>query len=102
MLSGIVISIALSTTMVPPGAMVENHGAPGHFTQPTIRRFERRQEDNDRGLAWVAYCKELEQLWNEYREAGSTPRAWREYNAAAAEAKRRYVYADPYLAPVTP
>jgi hypothetical protein len=100
MISAFVLSVAMSTTMVPPGEEVVNHAHPAHYGQPTIRTFERRAEDTDRKLAWVAYCRELDQLWSEYRASGSTPAAWRIYVAAAGQAKRRYVFADPYLAPI--
>ena len=95
-----VISVALSTTMVPPGEEVVNHAHSGHYAQPTIRVFERRAEDNDRRVAWNAYCRQLDELWAAYRAAGSTPAAFRAYQAAAAQAKRRHVLADPYFAPV--
>jgi hypothetical protein len=95
-----VIFVSLSTTMVPPGEEVVNHAHPGHYAQPTIRVFERRAEDNDRRVAWNAYCRQLDELWAIYRAAGSTPAAFRAYQGAAAQAKRRYVLADPYLAPV--
>jgi hypothetical protein len=102
MLTSLVLSVALSAAAVPPGAFVEEHAPPGQEgAQPTIRRFERRADEMDRRLAWEAYNNELTQLWNDYREAGSTPKAWREYNRAAAQAKRRYVIADPFYAPVT-
>ena len=51
-------------------------------------------------MAWNAYCRQLDDLWAAYRAAGSTPAAFRTYLAAAGQAKRRYVFADPYLAPV--
>jgi hypothetical protein len=100
MVSAFVLSLALSATSVPPGEEVVNHAHPGHYAQPTIRIFERRAEDNDRRIAWIAYCRDLEQLWADYRAAGSTPAAWRAYVSAAGEAKRRYVFGDPYLAPI--
>ena len=100
MITSFVLSLALSSTMVPPGAPVVNHAHAGHFAQPTIRIFERRSEDLDRRILWQAYCQELDQLWAEYRAAGSTPAAWRIYVAAAGQAKRRYVFRDPYLAPI--
>lgn len=100
MISAFVLSVAISTTTVPPSEEVANHAHPGHYAQPTIRVFERRAEDNDRRIAWVAYCRELDQLWAEHRAAGSTPAAWRTYKTAAGQAKRRYVFGDPYLAPI--
>ena len=98
MLSGLML--AVSATLVPPGELVEDHSHLGHWTQPTIRHFVRWQDEMDRRLAWDAYNRELEQLWIEYRRAGSTPRAWREYDRAAAQTKRRYVYNDPWYVPV--
>jgi hypothetical protein len=100
MISAFVLSVAMSTTMVPPGEEVVNHAHPSHYGQPTIRVFERRAEDTDRKLAWVNYCRELDQLWADYRAAGSTPAAWRKYTDAAGQAKRRYVIGDSYLAPI--
>ena len=100
MIASFVLSVAMSTTMVPPGEQVVNHAHPGHYAQPTIRIFERRTEDNDRKIAWRNYCQELDQVWNAYRTAGSTPAAWRIYVAEAGQAKRRYVFGDPYLAPI--
>lgn len=100
MISSAVLAVALSTASVPPGQPVLNHAHPSHYAQPTIRIFERRAEDRDRRLAWEAYSKELDQLWADYRTAGSTPAAWRKYIDAAGQAKRRYVVQDPYLAPI--
>src|SRR5438046_2765971 len=83
MISALVLSVAMSATMVPPGEEVVNHAHPAHYAQPTIRVFERQAEDTDRKLAWVAYCHELDRLWFDYRTAGSTPAAWRRYVDAA-------------------
>lgn len=100
MIPSVFLSLALASTMVPAGQSVVNHAHPAHSAQPTIRVFERRAEDRDRRITWEAYCQEIDQLWAEYRAAGSTPVAWRKYNAAAGQAKRRYVLQDPYLAPI--
>ena len=100
MISALVLSVAMSTVAVPPNERVENHAHPAHNAQPTIRRYERYQEDHDRRVAWEAYTKEIDQLWQDYREAGSTPAAWRKYKLAAAEAKRQYVWQDLYLMPI--
>ncbi len=101
MLSALTLSLTLSAAaFVPPGELVEDHSQPWHWTQPTIRTFERREVDHDRRLSWEAYVLELDRLWSEYRAAGSTPRAFREYREAAAQAKRRYVFRDPYYAPI--
>ena len=102
MFTSLVLSVAMSTTLVPPNELVEDHSQPYHWTQPTVRRFEREAVDNDRRAAWEAYVRELDLLWQDYRAAGSNPRAWRTYNEQAAQAKRRYIYADPYLMPITP
>jgi len=100
MISAAILSLAMSSTMVPPGQSVVNHAHPAHYAQPTVRIFERRGEDRDRRVAWEAYCKELDALWAEYRATGSTPVAWNKYLDAAGQAKRRYVYQDPYLLPI--
>lgn len=92
--------LAASTLFVPPGYPVADHSQPSHYTQPTLRRFERRQEDNDRRTAYERYCRELDVAWKEYRDAGSTPAAFKAYQTKALEVKRQYVYDDPYLAPV--
>jgi hypothetical protein len=93
--------ILVSALMVPPGQPVVNHNQPGHSGELVIRRFERREEDDARHRAWNAYVRELDDLWAEYRDAGSTPRAWQQYIDALSVAKRDYVYRDRYLAPVT-
>lgn len=95
--AGMLLSAALA---VPPGEMAVEHTQPGHSGQPVIRRFERREEDNGRRLAWDGYVRELDFLWSEYRRKGSTTRAWRDYKRAVGQAKRRYVFQDPYLVPV--
>lgn len=100
MISAFVLSVALSTPSVPPGAEVVNHAHLGHYAQPTIRVFARRPVDEQRRSAWEEYCRHLDLLWAEYRAAGSTPIAWRTYLSAAGEARRIYVYGDPYLAPI--
>lgn len=98
-LTGLVLSMAV---MVPPGQLTEDHTQPYHWGQPVIRRFERRDDDMDRGRAWQAYVRELNDLWADYRDAGSTPSAFRRYQAAAGQAKRRYIYRDIYYAPILP
>ena len=90
------------TTLVPPGELTEDHTQPYHWDQPVARRFERRTEDDDRRVAWESHVAELDELWQEYRDAGSTPSAWRAYKQSAAAAKRRYVVNDAYLLPVAP
>lgn len=102
MLSAWALSLAVSTTSVPPSSPVVNHGQVGHFTQPTIRRFERYAEDHGRRLAWEAYSLELDKAWKEYRAAGSTDAALANYKKVASQAKTRYIYQDPYYAPILP
>lgn len=65
-----------------------------------IRTFERREEDNARRDNYKDYCAKLDAAWREYRAAGSTPEAFAAYQVKAAEAKRDYVVADPYLVPI--
>ena len=96
-LMGIFLATVVS---VPPGELVVNHAQPYHWAQPTIRRFERREEDAARRRNWDLYVRELDDLWKEYRRAGSTERAWRAYRAAAGQAKRRFIFNDPYYAPI--
>jgi hypothetical protein len=79
---------------------VVNHAHPAHFAQPTIHAFVRRAEDDSRKMAWMAFCRDLDYLWAQYRAGGSTPTGWQEYVTAAGQAKTRYVYGDPYLVPV--
>lgn len=93
------VLIAISSVMVPPDHSVVNHAQPGHYTQPTIPRFIRRNEDQARRLQWESYFSELDILWKEYRDAGSTPEAFTRYTKAAGQAKRRYLFVDPYLLP---
>jgi hypothetical protein len=100
MLAALTITLACAVPSVPPGHEVVNHAHPGHYAQPTVRVFERRAEDASRERAWHDYCRELDQHWAAYRAAGSTPEAWRAYLSAAGQAKRRYVFADPYLLPI--
>lgn len=96
-LAGLMLAAAIC---VPPNEPVANNAQPYHYTQPTLRRFERRFEDEAREKNWDSYCAELTDLWTEYRRAGSTTRAWEKYIHDAGQAKRRYVYNDPYLAPI--
>ena len=100
MISAYILSVAMSSTMVPPGEEVVNHAHPGHYAQPTVRLFERQGEDRGRQIAWESYVKQLDQLWLDYRMAGSTPAAFRKYVQLAGQAKRRYVFQDPYLLPI--
>ena len=85
---------------VPPGEQVVEHTQPWHGGQPVVRRFERREDDEVRRRAWIAFCLDLDDPWAEYRAAGSTPRAWRRYQDAVGQVRRDYVYRDRYLVPV--
>ena len=66
----------------------------------TVRRFEDRRMDDERRDNYGVYVNELDQLWREYRAAGSTPQAFRIYQREAAQAKQRYIYRDPWLVPI--
>ena len=100
----LIVSLSLfsanEAVAVPPNEAAVDHSHPGHYAQPTIRRFERRFDDEAREQNWDIYVQELDELWREYRAAGSNPRAWKTYKWEAAQAKRRYVYEDAYLKPV--
>ena len=100
MLSAWLVSLAMSSTMVPPGYPVENHAHVGHYAQPTVQLFERRSVDRFRRNAWVAYNAELDQLWADFCAAGSTPAAFADYKFKVNAAKTRYLYNDPYLLPI--
>ncbi|MEX0866833.1 MAG: hypothetical protein WD030_05705 [Pirellulales bacterium] len=92
--------IMLVAVAVEPGERVIEHTQPYHSGQPVVRVFERRDIDEAREANWNAYVVELDELWADYREAGSSPRAWRLYKRAALDAKRRFVYNDPYFLPI--
>ncbi len=96
-LAGLVLATVVA---VPPGELTVNHAQPYHWAQPTIRRFEREEEDDSRRSNWELYVRELDELWKDYRRAGSTPRAWQAYKREAAQAKRRFIVNDPYYAPI--
>ena len=100
MMSAWLVSLAMSSTMVPPGHSVENHAHVAHTGQPTIQLFERRAIDRSRRLAWNSYVAELDQHWVGYRAAGSTPEAWADYKFKVNAAKMKYLYNDPYLLPI--
>ena len=96
-LAGLVLATVVA---VPPGEFTVDHTQPYHWAQPTIRRFEREEEDNWRRSNWELYVCELDELWKEYRRAGSTLPAWQAYKREAAQAKRRFIVNDPYYAPI--
>lgn len=101
MLSAVALSVVLSATSAPPGAVV-NHAHPGHYAQPTIREYERFQTDYSRRMRYNDYVAALDKEWQLYRDSGSNPVAFAQYKAAARKLKHDYVWADPYLAPVVP
>jgi hypothetical protein len=106
MIQTVLVSIALCVPGGHPGNCA--CGGSGDFAAasssltgpPVVRVFERRAEDAERRASWNAYCRELDQLWQQYRAAGSTREAWRSYVAAADQAKLRYVSDDPYFVPI--
>lgn len=102
MISAWALSVAVSTsgTSSPSanGAADAGQGA----IQPVIRRCERCPMDQARKQAWIAYCRELDRAWAEYRAAGSTPEAMEKYKKIVSQAKTRYIYQDPYYAPILP
>ena len=102
MISALALTLALSTTAVPPGGTVENHAHPAHYAQPEVRRYERFTTDYGRRLSWNEYTHEIENLWKVYRETGSTPAGFAIYKRAAAAAKQKFVYADPYYVAIEP
>ena len=102
MISAWALSVAVSTTsaVTQPG-----EGTPEveqNVIQPTIRRCERCPVDQARKVAWLAYCRELDRAWADYRAAGSTAEAMETYKKVVGQAKTRYVYQDPYYAPILP
>jgi|GEM_PF-1583530 hypothetical protein len=100
MMPALALSVVLSATAVPPGTPVVNHAQPGHYAQPTVQVFERKPVDDYRKANYVQYVAELDQLWQAYRNAGSTPAAWQTYQAGVSAARYRYLYSDPYYLPV--
>lgn len=105
MLSAWALSVVVSTTSVTPDSAAIEEGAYSNEPEalsPVIRRFDRYSVDQARRQAWLAYCRELDKAWAEYRAAGSTAEAMAKYKTAASQAKTRYVYQDPYYAPILP
>jgi hypothetical protein len=100
MLTALALSVALNAAAVPPGSAVVNHASPGHYAQPTVQIFERKQVDDYRRANWLRYNADLDAHWRAYRATGSTPAAWQAYQVNAEAAKRRYLVDDPYLLPV--
>lgn len=101
MISTIAFSIVVtSSSLVPPGYSVSDHSQPGHWTQPTIRRFERKAEDDSRRAAYSDFNAELDRLWTEYVQANRTAEAWEAYKAGVRAARTNYVFQDPYYAPI--
>ncbi len=90
-------AIAAAALAVPPDALPANHNQPYHGGDPVVRVFERWPDDDHRQHAWECYAQHLDQAWQRYRAAGSTPEAWAFYKHELALLKRTYVYGDIYL-----
>lgn len=92
------------------GLLGAGKGPEGSETEPcceqcecspvVIRVFEGRELDEQRRANYKIYCDALDELWKEYRAAGSTPAAFKIYQVKASELKRDYVDADPYFVPI--
>ena len=96
-------AILLSASQVClPCAGNQAWSSSSYLGQPVVRRFELRTFDESRRLRWEVHGRRLDELWAEYRAAGSTEAAFEKYRRAAAEAKRRYIEAEPYFVPVYP
>lgn len=95
-------SLALAATLlaVPPGEATHNHNSPLKDGQPVVRRFERKPVDDYRRASWNCFTGELDLAWQAYRHAGSTPEAFEQYLVALKQARRSYVYRDPYYVPI--
>jgi hypothetical protein len=103
MISAWALSIAVSTTSATPYEAGDGVGnAEQDVVQPVIRRCERCPVDRARKQAWLAYCRELDKAWVDYRGAGSTPEALETYRKVVSQAKTRYIYQDPYYTPILP
>ena len=100
MISAWALSVAVSATSAVPETT--DGAADQNVIQPVIRRCERCPVDQARKAAWMAYCRELDKAWADYRAAGSTPEAMATYKQVVGQAKTRYVYQDPYYAPILP
>lgn len=101
MISAFVLTVAMSATAAPPGLVV-NHAHPGHYTQPTIREYERFNTDFCRRTKYDEYVARLDEAWKTYRRGGSTPEGFTQYKALARQLKMEYVCKDPYLTMVRP
>ncbi|HUE69748.1 MAG TPA: hypothetical protein VMP01_02570 [Pirellulaceae bacterium] len=102
MIAAWALSVAVSTTSAVPEAMEGTPAVDQTVIQPTIRRCERCPVDQARKIAWLSYCRELDRAWSDYRAAGSTAEAMETYKTVVGQAKTRYIYQDPYYAPILP
>jgi hypothetical protein len=102
MISAWALSVAVSTTSAVTQPGEGTLEVEQNVIQPTIRRCERCPVDQARKVAWLAYCRELDRAWADYRAAGSTAEAMETYKKVVGQAKTRYVYQDPYYAPILP
>jgi len=102
MVSGFVLSIAMTVCSVPPGQATVDHTQPYHQEQPMGKYFLRRPVDDARRCAWEVYVQRLEDHFKDYVRAGRSPETWQTLKANNRCAKQDYVYQDPYLVPVIP
>lgn len=103
MISAWALSIAVSTTSATPYDAGDGLASGGQgVVQPIIRRCERCSVDQARKQAWLAYCRELDKAWADYRGAGSTAEALATYKTVVGQARTRYIYQDPYYTPILP
>lgn len=90
-------ALTLSVAMTAVSELAVSSEAVGESLQPIVRRVELKYIGAGDDLTWRAYCQEVDRLWVEYQATGSTDEGFAMYQAAASEAKRRYVYGDTSL-----
>ena len=105
MLSAWLVSLAMSTTMVPPGQPLQvNHAHPAHGGQPVIVVMDpyRRAEDQLRRANWNVYCEQLTAAWDKFEKNRNADfdLALKTYKADANAIKYKYLNDDPYLVPI--
>lgn len=103
MVSAWLVSMAMSTTMVPPGQPLQvNHAHPAHGGQPVIVVMDpvRRDHDRLRRNNWNVYCEGLDAAWAKFRADGSTDVALKAYKVEVNRLKYKYLNDDPYLVPI--
>ena len=102
MMSAWALSLVVSTTTATPLVANGVAATDPDTVSPTIRRCERCSVDQARKQAWIAYCRELDRAWGDYRAAGATAEAMERYKQVVGQARTRYIYQDPYYAPILP